>query len=121
MLPLTVPTGRFGRTALGVLLAGSVLVRPVGAHAAPGTDPPAPSATWAVTLNRATLYSGPSEDAVAFGDIPALVTLQVLDYDGDWSHVYNPRTQTEAYVPSDQLGPGEAPSRYVTMPPPAMV
>jgi hypothetical protein len=71
-------------------------------------------------LNRGTLYGGPSEEADTIGPISALVTLQVLGYDGDWAHVYNPRTRAEAYIPSDQLGPGEAPSRYVTMLPPAL-
>jgi lipoprotein-anchoring transpeptidase ErfK/SrfK len=70
-------------------------------------------------LNQVTLYSGPTEDDVAVGDIPPLVTVQVLDYQGDWAHISNPRTHTTAYVPSDQLGPGDPPSRYVTMSPPA--
>lgn len=106
------------RFVCGALLAAGLFIGPRGASAAPGADP-APT-TWAITLNQTTLYSGPSEQAVAFGDIPALVTLQVLGYQGDFAHVYNPRTRTEAYVPSDQLGPGEAPSRYVTMPPPEL-
>ncbi|MCA1648599.1 MAG: L,D-transpeptidase, partial [Chloroflexi bacterium] len=81
---------------------------------------PTQPTTWAVILTRATLYSGPGEDAVVFGDVPALATLQVLGYEGDWAHVYNPRTRTEAYVSSEQLGPSDAPSRYVTMAPPAL-
>jgi hypothetical protein len=75
---------------------------------------------WAVTLDRATLYSAPSENGVAFGDIDPLVTLQVLGYQGDWAHIYNPRSRTEAYVSSALLGPTDPPSRYVTMPPPAL-
>jgi hypothetical protein len=107
-----------------------MLGAPSGALAAPGSNPPTPAtqpaaasiqpATWAITLDRATLYSGPSDGAVAFGDLPPLVTLQVLGYEGDWAHVYNPRTRTEAYVPSDHLAPGDAPSRYLTMPPPML-
>jgi hypothetical protein len=103
-----------------VLLAAGALMAPGGALAQTAPAIPAPPAVWAVTLNQTTLYSGPSDQAVAFGDIPALVTLQVLGYQGDWAHIYNPRTRTVAYVPSDQLGPTEAPSRYVTMPPPAL-
>jgi len=129
MLPVTVPTSRrLGRIVFGVLLAGGLL-GPPSAFAAPGPNPATPQAippvpqtqpaTWAVTLEPVTLYSGPSDQAVAFGEISAQVTLQVLGYQGDWAHIYNPRSRTEAYVPSDRLGPGEAPSRYITMPPPA--
>ena len=107
MLPFSLPTGlRLGRPVLGLLLAAGLLIGPAAAQAAPGPDPattptaPAP-ATWAVTLDRATLYSGTGPDAVAFGDIDPMVTLQVLGYQGDWAHVYNPRTRTEAFVASD--------------------
>jgi L,D-transpeptidase catalytic domain len=125
MLPFSLPTGlRLGRSLAGLLLAAGLLIGPGAAQAAPGTDSAVPTmpppATWAVTLNRTTLFSGTGEDAVAFGDIDPQVTLQVLGYQGDWAHIYNPRTRTEAYVPSDALGPGDPPSRYVIMPPPAL-
>jgi hypothetical protein len=125
MSPLTVPTrSRLGRSVCGVLLVASLASGPVSVQAAPGTDPQTTSdlnsAIWAITLDRATLYSGPSEDAEIFGPIPAFVTLQVLGYDGDWAHVYNPRTRTDAFLPSDELAPGEAPSRYLLMQPPAL-
>jgi hypothetical protein len=74
-----------------------------------------------VTLNRVTAFSGPTADAVAFGDMPAMITLQVLGYDGDWARVLDPRSRTVAYVRSDQLAPGDPPSRYVFMPPPAVM
>jgi len=126
MLPFNVPTGsRPGRPVIAFLLAAGLLLGPAAAQAAPGPGDastpaqPAP-ANWVVTLNRATLYSGPGSDAVAFGDIDSMVTLQVLGYQDQWAHVYAPRTRTEAYVASDQLGPGEAPSRYVLMAPPAL-
>ncbi|MDQ6672574.1 MAG: L,D-transpeptidase [Chloroflexota bacterium] len=126
MLPFSLPRGfRLGRPVVGLLLAAGLLVGPLAAQAAPGPDqattPTTPAAaTWAVTLNPATLYSGTGPDAVAFGDIDSMVTLQVLGYEGEWAHVFNPRTRTEAYVASDQLGPGEPPSRYVLMPPPEL-
>src|SRR5438477_3707409 len=125
MLPVTVPTGpRLGRLVFGAVLVAGMLGIPSGAYAAPGPPAPqqqapqSPPAMWAVTLNQVTLYSGPSDQAVAFGDLPAQVTLQVLGYEGDWAHVNNPRTRTEGYVSSDELGPGDAPSRYITLPPP---
>src|SRR5438105_4502460 len=106
------------RIICGVLLATTVLSAPAGALAQTAAPATAPATTWAVTLNQTTLYSAPSDQAEDFGDIPPLVTLQVLGYEGDWAHVFNPRTQTVAFVPSDQLGASDAPSRYVTMPAP---
>ncbi|HEV7662186.1 MAG TPA: L,D-transpeptidase family protein [Chloroflexota bacterium] len=117
--------------AVSLLLLGSVVLGPGGVLAEPGGDQSQPvavvgpgqtpaSATWAVNLNPVTLYSGPSADAESFGSLPALTTLQVLGYDGDWAHVFDPRTRTEAYLQSDQLGPGEPPSRYLLLPPPAL-
>jgi hypothetical protein len=105
------------------MLAGWLVLGPLSVQAAPGVDPPAlpgtaSAATWALTLNRTPLYSGPSEDAEAAATLPALVTLQVLGYEGDWARVLNPRSHAEGYVPSDQLGPGDPPSRYVLMPAP---
>ena len=100
------------RIACGVLLAAAVLVGPAAVRA----DQP----TWVVTLNKVTAFSGPTADAVAFGEMPAMITLQVLGYDGDRARVLDPRSRTVSYVPSDQLAPGDPPSRYVFMPPPAI-
>src|SRR3981081_2390696 len=128
MLAVTALTSRqLGRIVCSVLLAGALL-GPLSLFAAPGPTPAAPQAippvpqsqpaTWAITLDQTTLYSGPSDQATAFGDISAQVTLQVLGDQGDWAHIYNPRSRTEAWVASDRLGPGEAPSRYNTRTPP---
>jgi hypothetical protein len=76
--------------------------------------------TWVVTLQSVPAYSGPSAAAVDFGTMPALTTLQVLDYQGDWAHVMDPRSKTVAYVPSDELGPGDPPSAYVFKPAPKL-
>jgi len=120
MSPFRLPTGlRPGRTVAGMLLAAGLLIGPAAAQAAPGPDQPAP-ALWAVPLSTTTVYSGPSADAVAFGDIDSLVTLQVLGYQGEWAHVFIPRTRTAGFVASNQLAPGDPPSRYVLMPPPQL-
>jgi hypothetical protein len=120
MLPLTLPTTfQISRALCAAGLALSVSLGPGAALAQ--TSPPAKvPASWAVNLERATLFSGPGDNATSFGDIPALSTLQVLGYQGDWAHVFNPRTKTEAYLPSDELGPGDAPSPYLLMPAPAL-
>ena len=99
-------------------------IGPASAQAAPGPSQAAPAVPapviWAVPLDRATLYSGPSDSAVAFGDIDSTVALQVLGYQGDWAHVYIPRTRTEGFVTSDLLAPSDPPSPYLITPPPAV-
>jgi hypothetical protein len=74
--------------------------------------------SWAVTLAPVGLYGSPSEDSELFGETDAYTQLQVLGYEGAWAHVYNPRTRGTAYVPSEALGPADAPSRYLLLPPP---
>jgi hypothetical protein len=110
---------RLGRYVSGALLALTLGVGPGAANAAPGPNP-AQTPTWVQTLDRVTAYSAPSADAEAFGDMPATVTLQLLDYQGEWAHVLEPRTRTVSYVLSDRLAPGDAPSPYVLMPPPKL-
>jgi hypothetical protein len=80
----------------------------------------ADQASWVVTVDRVSAYSSPAEGADTFGDVPAQTTLQVLDYQGEWAHVLDPRTRTVAYLPSDHLAPGDPPSRYVFLPSPPL-
>ena len=103
-------------SAAFLLLALSV--GPAAAFAAPGPEPA--QQTWVVTLDRVPAFSGPADTSVSFGDMPAQLTLQLLDYNGEWAHVLDPRSRTVAYVASDMLAPGDAPSRYVLMPPPKL-
>jgi L,D-transpeptidase catalytic domain len=107
----------FGARRIGSLISGALLL--IGLVASPASAAEKP-ATWVVTQDRVTAYSAPSEDATAFGDMPAQLTLQLLDYQGEWAHVLDPRARTVAYVPSADLAPGEPPSRYVLMPPPKL-
>jgi hypothetical protein len=97
------------------LLVGLVLA-PSAVLAESGPD----HTTWVVTLDPVTAYSAPNEAAVSFGDMPARQTLQLLDYQGDWAHVLEPRSQTVSYIPSQDLAPGDPPSRYFLLPPPKL-
>ena len=106
------------RHLVSAAIFAGLLLAPAAALAQPATDQ-AGSATWVVTLGRVTAYSGPTDGAVAFGDMPAMTTLQLLGYAGDFAHVVEPRSHTVAYVESDQLAPGDPPSRYVFLQPPA--
>ncbi len=99
-----------------LLLMGALIGAAAAASAAPGVDQP----TWVVTLNRVPAYSGPTPQAVAFGDVPAATILQVLDYQGDFARLLDPRSNAVAFVASDQIGPSDAPSRYLLMPPPRL-
>lgn len=112
----------------GFLLGAALLLTPGGVLAAPGGDQSHPTTaaaamtpapvTWVVTTGPTTAYSGPSADAVAFGTVPATTIFQLLGYKDDFARVLNPRDHSEAYVPSDALGPTDPPSRYLTMTPP---
>jgi hypothetical protein len=119
---------RFLAPLSGLALSLVFLIGPAGVLAAPapqqappvGTPAADPAATWAVNLSAATVYSGPSTEADSFGTLPAFTTLQILGYQDEWAHVFNPRTRTEAYIASDQLAPSDPPSRYLLMPPPPL-
>ena len=71
---------------------------------------------WVVTLNPVTAYSAPADGADAFGNIPAASILQVLNYQGEWAFVMDPRSKNVAYVPADQIEPSDAPSPYLLKP-----
>ena len=64
------------RFVCGVFVVLAISVTPAAAFAAPGVDQ---TPTWVVTLDHVTAYSGPSEEATSFGDMPASVTLQLLE------------------------------------------
>jgi L,D-transpeptidase catalytic domain/Bacterial SH3 domain len=73
---------------------------------------------WALALQAATLHSQPDDGSEQFGTLRPLAPLQILGYAGDWAYVFNPRTKGTAYVRSDLLAPGEAPSSFATADPP---
>jgi hypothetical protein len=73
---------------------------------------------WALALQAATLHSQPDDGSERFGTLRPLAPLQILGYAGDWAYVFNPRTKGTAYVRSDLLAPGQAPSSFATADPP---
>jgi hypothetical protein len=76
---------------------------------------------WAVTTGEASLRGQPEIADNRFGFARAGTPLQILGTSGGWTYVFNPHTQGTAYVASNLLAPGLAPSRYVSMPPPPPV
>jgi hypothetical protein len=116
---MTSPARRLG---LALVVLASLLIGPGAAFAVdgpPGGSAPS-SGQWAVALEPVHLYSGPTDDAVDFGAVKPFSSLQVLRYEGDFAYVYEPRGRGTGYVRSELLGPSDPPSRYVTMPPPAV-
>jgi hypothetical protein len=109
------------RLGLVALVVGLLVVGPVSALAAPD-GPTAPGwsgpTNWVVPLEATHVYSGPSEDSVDFGPLKAMTTLQLLGYEDEWAHVYEPRGGGFGYVRSELLAPGDPPSQYLTMPAP---
>jgi L,D-transpeptidase catalytic domain len=75
---------------------------------------------WVVTLGPAALHGEPDEASDAFVIRRIHSPLQILGVAGDWAHVYDPRGGGTAYVRADLLGPGEPPSPYVALEPPAV-
>src|SRR4051812_29345746 len=102
---------RLARGLSGLVLLLTLGVTPVVVHAAPGDQP-----AWAVTLNATSAFSGPTDESVNFGNVPAMTVVQVLDYQGAWAHVLDPRSKAISYISSDQLGPSDPPSPYLLMP-----
>ncbi len=76
-------------------------------------------AVWAITIGDASLRGQPDIADNRFGFARPGTPLKILGYTGDWAYVFNPHTQGTAYVYSNLLTPGDAPSRYVSLPAPA--
>jgi hypothetical protein len=75
---------------------------------------------WAVALQPTALRSQPDDGGEQFTMLRSNAPLQILGYAGDWAYVFNPRSKGTAYVRSDQLGPGDAPSSYAQQDPPPL-
>jgi L,D-transpeptidase catalytic domain len=101
---------------LAVLLISCALLVPAAAKAAPDAPP-----VWVATEAATIPYDSMQDDAQALPQLPARTILQLLRTEGDWSLVQNPRTHDSVYVESAALAPSEPPSRYVTMPAPALL
>ncbi len=76
---------------------------------------------WATTTGEASLRGQPNVADNRFGFARPGSPLQILSINGDWTYVFNPHTQGTAYVSSSLLAPGDAPSRYVSMPAPPLI
>ncbi|GAC1327467.1 MAG: hypothetical protein NVSMB2_26870 [Chloroflexota bacterium] len=105
-------------------LAVLALVSPVAAQ---GTPPPPLTASasllpapaiWVVNFDTIKERVAPAEDAEELATLRQYTYLDLRGYDGQWAQVFNPRTKTLGYVPSDALGPTDPPPDFVTAAPP---
>jgi hypothetical protein len=115
------------RIPLLALTAASV-VSPVLAQSAPTLPPPARAAsllpaepTWVVNFEAIPEHSAPDEDSDVLGTLRKFTYLDVRGYQGEWAEVFNPRTRMSGFIPSDAIGPADAPPAYVTADPPPAV
>jgi hypothetical protein len=77
--------------------------------------------TWVVNFQSIPEQSEPDEDSEPLTTLRQFTYLAVTGYSGEWAQVFNPRTRTTGYVPSDAIGPTDPPPDYITADPPAAI
>jgi hypothetical protein len=74
--------------------------------------------TWVVNFEPIEERSAPDEASDPLATLRQFTYLEVRGYDGDWAQVFNPRTRTTGFVPSDAIGPTDPPPAFITADPP---
>jgi hypothetical protein len=108
----------------GVLLSAALLALPVTGPVSVGASPlPAADGAdeWVFNVESTTLYASPDDSSDELAKLKQLTYLKVTGYEGEFAHVFNPRTNVTGYVPSSVLGPTDPPPDFITAPPPAAV
>ncbi len=82
---------------------------------------PTPAPLWVVNFTTAPMYAAPTDESESFGTLRQFTYLEVLGYDGEWAHVFDPRTRARGYVSSFAIGPADVPPAYITASPPPAV
>lgn len=95
---------------------------PAGDKQASGPAAPPPTdAPWAVNFEPTVAHTAADENSEVLGALRQFTYLQILGYEDIWARVYDPRTRSTVYVPSDVLGPVDVPPPYIAAPPPAAI
>jgi hypothetical protein len=109
-------------------LVAASFVSPVSAQTAPPLpfQPGAASLlpaepTWVVNFESIEERSAPDQESDPITTLRQFTYLAVTSYRGEWAEVYNPRTRVTGFVPSDAIGPADAPPAYITADPPPTV
>ena len=80
-----------------------------------------PNPTWVVNMESIPERSAPVDDSDTIATLRTFSYLAVKDYVGEWAEVFNPRTRTSGFIPSDIIGPVDAPPDYILADPPPAV
>jgi hypothetical protein len=111
-----------------VAIVGAGGVAPVSAQPAP----PLPSSfgsasrlpanpTWVVNFESIPERSAPDDSSDTIATLRKFTYLAVKGYVGEWAEVFNPRTRASGFIPSEVIGPADAPPAYITADPPPAV
>jgi hypothetical protein len=111
---------RSSRVLLSAVLLALLVMGPtsVGANPLPAADD---GTQWVFNFDPTTLYSAPDDASDELASLKQLTYLQVTGYEGEFAHVFNPRTGVTGYVASAVLGPTDPPPDFITAPPPPAV
>ena len=104
---------------LVALFAVALGVLPSAALADRWASDPTSSQVWASTSALSYLRAAPDLFSERVGTVRSGSILRVLHDDaGEWAQVFEPRTNTIAYIHRDLLSPAERPAAFVYMAPP---
>jgi hypothetical protein len=74
---------------------------------------------WVVNMGTVPELAAPRNEASLITTLRPFTYLAVRGYVGEWAEVLNPRTRVTGFVPSDSIGPVDAPPpAYITAAPP---
>jgi hypothetical protein len=74
-----------------------------------------------VNFEATSLLAEPDDGSESVASLRQFSYLQLLGYQGDFAHVYNPLTRATAFVPVSVIGPTDPPPTYITADPPPAV
>ncbi len=66
-------------------------------------------------------YSAPDDGSDTIATLRKFTYLAVKGYVGEWAQVFNPRTRASGFIPSDAIGPVDAPPAYILADPPPAI
>src|SRR5438105_9368147 len=118
----------FRLSPVAAVMLFSGMSMPVAAQSAPPPPATAGAASLLPTdplcvVNLAPLpqRAAAAEESDAVATLRRFTYLAVLGYEGEWARVLNPRTNEVGFIPSDEIGPVDAPPPYLTADPPPAI
>ena len=77
--------------------------------------------TWVFNFESIDERGAPNQDSDPIATLKQFTYLAIRGYHDEWAEVFNPRTQVTGFVPSDALGPTDAPPAYLPAEPPPVM